>query len=119
MSISNLSLRGTLLTCTSVNATTFTLPLPLNAQIAPQITVLPDGSAPAGSAPYYKVIATGTATGGNALVLGTIRSIAAYPGNAAGAAPVYPAGFSVDVTGTNLIFRSGAADTSNYVFTLY
>ncbi len=119
MSISNLSLRGTLLTCTSANATTFTLPL--NAQIAPQITVLPDGSAPAGtSASYYKVIVTGTSTGANALVLGgVLRTIAPYVGNAAGAAPVYPAGFSVDVTGTKLIFTSGAADTSNYVFTLY
>ncbi len=119
MSISNLSLRGTLLTCTSVNATTFTLPLPLNAQIAPQTIVPATNIAPVGGAPYYKVIATGTATGGNALVLGVVQSIAPYPGNAAGVLPVYPAGFSVDLTGTQLIFVSGAADTSNYVFTLY
>ncbi len=118
MSISNLSLRGTLFACTSTNATTFTFNV--NAQIAPQTIVPATGIAPVGGAPYYKVIVSGDNTGANAIdVGGVLNPIAPYPGNAAGAPPVYPAGFSVDLTGTQLIFRSGAVDTSNYVFTLY
>ncbi len=116
MSISNLSLRGKLLTLTSVASTAFTLPL--NAQIAPQTIVPSSGPTPAGKAPYYKVIVSGTKSGG-AIVLGAVQQIAAYPGNAAGVAPVYPLGFSVDLTGTNLIFVSDVGDISTYVFTLY
>ena len=112
MSISNLSKPFNFTAVSNAIST-----IPLNQSIAP-----PAGSGagliPAGVAPGLLLSVMGTKTGANS-INSQLYAINAYPGNGAAAAPVYAAGaFYADVTGTNLIFSAGAADTSKYSVSL-
>lgn len=101
MSVSNLSSNASniigAVVCVANNANVQTMPLPKNNGNVPGVPT--------------SAVVLGTKTGANGLVLGTTQAVQAY--NA-----VTPAGLSLNVDGSALLFKGGADDTSTYAFLL-